>query len=387
METLYTSKPSVGMEELKRVQKVFDSNWLGMGDVVRKFEIEVENFLGNGIVIAVNSGTSALHLALESIGIRAGDEVIAPSLTFCASIQVITALGAKPIFCEVNSNNLSVNIEDIKSKINSRTKAIIPVHYCGIACEMDSLIEIKNEFDIHIIEDAAHAFGSKYNGKKIGSFGDICCFSFDPIKNITCGEGGAIVVHDKKLADLIRKKRVLGIDKDGWQRHTENKQGYYDVSTQGFRYHMSNINAAIGLAQLERVESFYKKKIDLVQHYNLRLTKIEYMELLDWNLSETFPFAYVVKVTKGHRDHLMKHLLKNNVQSGLNYIPNHLQSYFKTNVTLPLTEQIFDELITLPLYNDLTINEVEYVIECIESYFNSRTRRASTSFKEEVSNV
>ena len=354
METLYPSKPSVGIDELKQVQKVFDSNWLGMGDDVRQFEIKLENYLGKGNVIAVNSGTSALHLALESIGVKQGDEVIVPSLTFCASVQVITALGAKPVFCEVNSNNLNVNIEDIKLKISSKTKAIIPVHYCGIASDMDSLMEIKNEFNIHIIEDAAHAFGSKYNRKKIGSFGDICCFSFDPIKNITCGEGGAIVVHEEKSADLIRKKRVLGIDRDGWQRHTENKLGYYDVSTQGFRYHMSNINAAIGLVQLEKLESFHKKKIDLVQYYNLRLNKINNIKLLDWNLSETFPFAYVIRVTNGHRDFLKKHLSKNNIQTGLNYIPNHLQSYFKSNIKLPVTEQIFDEIITLPLYFDLT---------------------------------
>jgi len=387
MDTLYPSKPSVGIDELKQVQKVFDSNWLGMGEVVRKFEIEVENYLEKGIVIAVNSGTSALHLALESIGICADDEVIVPSLTFCASVQVITALGAKPIFCEVNSNNLNVNIEDIKSKISLKTKAIIPVHYCGIASEMDSLLEIKKEFGIHIIEDAAHAFGSKYNGKKIGSFGDICCFSFDPIKNITCGEGGAIVVHDEKLAGLMRKKRVLGIDRDGWQRHTDNKEEYYDVSTQGFRYHMSNINAAIGLAQLEKVESFYKKKTSLVKYYNLRLSKIENIKLLDWNLSETFPFAYVVKVTNGYRDYMVKHLLKNNIRAGLNYIPNHLQSYFKTNVKLPITEQIFDEIITLPFYNDLTIDEVKYVIECIEGYFDVKNSKNLPSFKKKVYNV
>jgi dTDP-4-amino-4,6-dideoxygalactose transaminase len=387
METLYPSKPSVGIDELKQVQMVFDSNWLGMGEVVRKFEIKVKDYLGRGIVIAVNSGTSALHLALESIGICAGDEVIVPSLTFCASVQVITALGAKPVFCDINSNNLTVNIEDIKYKISSKTKAIIAVHYCGIASEMDSLMEIKNKFGIHIIEDAAHAFGSKYKGKKIGSFGDICCFSFDPIKNITCGEGGAIVVHDEELADLIRKKRVLGIDKDGWQRHTENKKVYYDVSTQGFRYHMSNINAAIGLAQLEKVESFYRKKIDLVQHYNLRLTEIENIKLLDWNLSETFPFAYVVKVKNGHRDYLVKHLFKNNIQTGLNYIPNHLHSYFKTNVELPVTEQIFDEIITLPLYNDLTVDEDEYVIKCIEGYFDDNNPKDSPNVKEEESNV
>lgn len=384
---IYPSKPSIGKEELDQVQKVFDSNWLGMGDFVSKFETEIEKYIGNGIAIAVNSGTSALHLALETIGIEKGDEVIVPSLTFCASVQVVTALGAIPIFCEVNLNDLNVDIEDIKSKISSKTKAIIPVHYCGIASDMDSLIEIKNDLGIHIIEDAAHAFGSLYNGKKIGSFGDICCFSFDPIKNITCGEGGAIIVNDEELAGLIRKKRVLGIDKDGWQRYTENGLGYYDVSTQGFRYHMSNINAAIGLAQLTKIDSFYRKKTSIVQLYNLRLSKIKYISILDWNLSETFPFAYVIRVTNGHRDYLAKHLLDNNIQTAINYIPNHLQSFFKTNDKLPITEQIFSEIITLPLYNNLITSEVEYVIECIERYFNELSSKDSFSFEKEVFNV
>lgn len=373
----YPSKPSIGLAELDQIQEVFNTNWLGLGEFVRKFEIEIEHFLGKGIVIAVNSGTSALHLALESIGVTAGDEVIVPSLTFCASVQVITALGAKPVFCDVNYNNLNINIEDVKSKISPKTKAIIPVHYCGIACDMAALMEIKNEYGIRIIEDGAHAFGSMYEGQKIGSLGDICCFSFDPIKNITCGEGGAIVVHDKELANLIRKKRVLGIDKDGWQRHKSNNCDYYDVSTQGFRYHMSNINAAIGLAQLEKAEMFRENKSKLVQQYNSELSLISNLQILDWNLSETFPFAYVVKVTNGHKDSLKNYLAKCNIHVGLNYIPNHLQSYFSTEIQLPITEQAFGEIITLPLYNDLTFDDVEYIIACIKSYFNETFNNVS----------
>ncbi len=246
MHELYTSKPSIGKKELKKVKTVFDSNWLGMGVFVQEFENELSKYLGVKNVIAVNSGTSALHLALEAVGIKKGDEVIVPSLTFCATIQVITALGAIPIFCEVNPYNLNLDFQDVKSKITSKTKAIIPVHYCGIACEMDDFLSLKTKHNISIIEDAAHAFGSSYQGKKIGSFGDICCFSFDPIKNITCGEGGAIVVHNDNLAELIKKKRILGINKDGWLRFNKNQDFGYDVSVQGFRYQMSNINAAIG---------------------------------------------------------------------------------------------------------------------------------------------
>ena len=383
MKKIYPSKPSVGIEEINMIQDVFESNWLGMGSSVNEFESEIEKYIGNGIVIAVNSGTSALHLALESLGIGRGDEVIVPSLTFCASVQVITALGATPVFCDVKSSDLCIDINDVKLKITSRTKVIVPVHYCGIVSDMDLLLEIKHKHGIRIIEDAAHAFGSSYKGKQVGSFGDICCFSFDPIKNITCGEGGAIIVHDENHANLIRKKRMLGIDKDGWLRHTTNTtQKDYDVVMQGYRYHMSDINAAIGIAQLAKIDSFRKKKSNLVQLYNMRLSKIKQITILEWNLPETFPFAYVIKVVTNYRNSLVKYLFDRNIQTGLNYIPNHLQSFFKTEIKLPATEKAFNEIITLPLYYDLSNDEVDYIINCIKDYFKEQETQNSYNFEK-----
>ncbi len=208
------SRPSVGMDEIEEIRKVFDSGWLGLGSTVFEFEKKLSEYLGGRDVIAVNTGTTALHIALDALGIADGDEVILPSLTFCASVQVITALRAVPVFCEINPDTLTVDINDVKQRITSRTKAIMPVHYCGQPCDMDALLALGRERNIMIVEDAAHAFGSSYQGKKIGSFGDVACFSFDPIKNITCGEGGAVVLGDDDIAEEIRRKRILGIDKD-----------------------------------------------------------------------------------------------------------------------------------------------------------------------------
>jgi dTDP-4-amino-4,6-dideoxygalactose transaminase len=365
------SRPSICKEELEEIEKVFATGWLGLGSTVFEFEAKIKDYLGAENVIAVNTGTTAIHVALDAFGVGEGDEVIVPSLTFCASIQAITMLGAIPVFCEVNPETLNVNIADIKEKITNKTKAIMPVHYCGQACEMDEIIEIAHARGIVVIEDAAHAFGSYYKGKKIGSFGDATCFSFDPIKNLTCGEGGAVVLSDDNIAEKIRVKRILGIDKDTWHRYRNERSDFYEVITQGYRYHMSNINAAIGLAQLRKFESFISRKKEIVERYNTAFKDIDSVKILTWNLRETAPFSYIIRVLNGERDNLSKHLKEKGVGSGIHYIPNHLQPFFEQfSLPLPITEQIGKEILTLPLYYDMTDDQVSTVIDAVQAYFN-----------------
>jgi len=367
---LPVSRPSIGQEELKEVEKVFSTGWLGLGSTVFEFENKLKDYLGAKHVLAVNTGTTALHIALDAFGIKDGDEVIVPSLTFCASIQVITALGARPVFCEINADSLNIDIPDVKKKITKKTKAIMPVHYCGQACDMDALMEIGKKQNIAIIEDAAHAFGSSYQGKKIGSFGDVTCFSFDPIKNLTCGEGGAVVLADDTIAELIRTKRILGIDKDTWHRYRNERAWFYEVTTQGYRYHMSNINAAIGLAQLKKVDSFIQKKKEIVQKYNDAFMNIDGIKILSWNLKETAPFTYIVRVLNGAREDLIAFLNGKGVGTGIHYIPNHLQPFFQSFATsLPITEQVGEEILTLPLYYDMTDEEISTVIQSVSEFF------------------
>lgn len=364
------SRPSIGLDELKAVKQVFESGWLGMGSVVFEFENILKAHLGAKYVIAVNTGTSALHIALEALGVRQGDEVIVPSLTFIGTIQAIIASKATPVFCDVYSDTLNISIEEVKKRITARTKAVMPVHYAGLPCKMEELLEIAKVKGVSVIEDAAHAFGSTYRGRKIGSFGDLTCFSFDPIKNITCGEGGAVVLNNDNIAQEIIKKRILGIDKDTWHRYKNERSWFYEVVTSGFRYHMSNINAAIGLIQFKKLNKFIKRKREIVKRYDQAFRGSPYIELLFRDYEETAPFNYIIKIKNGLRDRLLGFLNKNGVGAGVNYIPNHLQPLFKDSKSeLPVTEKVWKELISLPLYPDMSDNNVETVIEQVKLFF------------------
>lgn len=363
------SCPSIGKEELDEIDKVFNSHWLGIGEWVKKFEKEIREFIGTNNSIAVNTGTSALHIALDSIGIKEGDEVVVPSLTFAASVQAIAACRATPVFCDIREDTLNCDIDDIRRKITKKTKVIMPVHYSGLACDMDSIMKLAKEYNLRVVEDAAHAFGSIYKGRKIGSFGDITCFSFDPIKNITCGEGGIIVTNDDDLAKIMIKKRILGIDKDTWSRYQHKRDWFYNVSTLGFRYHMSNINAAIGLIQLKKFDAFINRKREIVKRYDDELSRIKGIEMLTRDYVNTAPFNYIIKVKKV-RDKLMGFLKKRGIDSGVHYIPNHLQPFFsRFKVSLPVTEKVWKEIVTLPLFYEMRDEDVEKVINSINEFY------------------
>jgi len=362
------AKPSIGNEELTNIKAVFDTAWLGMGSTVFEFEKAVSDSLGARHTIAVNTGTAALHIALDALDLQPSDEVIVPSLTFAASIQAIMSCNARPVFCEVDESTLNISIEDVKEKITKKTKAIMPVHYGGQPCDMDELLAIAQQHSLHIVEDAAHAFGSLYKGKKIGSFGDITCFSFDPIKNITCGEGGAVVTNSEELAQRVIKKRILGIDKDTWRRYKNERSWFYEVVDKGFRYHMSNINAAIGLAQLKKADGFAARKRQICRDYDAAFKGIEHIELLRRDYETIFPFNYVIKV-KDDRDALLERLKENEIDAGIHYIPNHLQPVFKEyTLALPVTERLFGQILTLPLYSDMQDSDVAKIIEAVKSF-------------------
>jgi len=370
---LPVSRPSIGEDELEAVKKVFDSGWLGLGSTVFEFENKLQEYLGAKNVIAINTGTTALHIAMDAFGISEGDEVIVPSLTFCASIQAITALRAVPVFCEVDPATLNIDVKDALARVTPRTKAIMPVHYCGNVCDMDTLLDFGRKNKIIIIEDAAHAIGSSYHGRRVGSFGDATCFSFDPIKNITCGEGGAVVLSDDAVAEEIRRKRILGIDKDTWHRYKNERSWFYEVTTQGYRYHMSNINAAIGVVQLNRIDSFIQKKKEIVQKYNDAFANIDGLKILTWDMEGTAPFSYILRVLGGAREGLIEFLKEKGIGTGIHYIPNHLHPFFKPfSTALPVTEQLGEEILTLPLYYDMTDEQVETVISSVVEFYSKK---------------
>ena len=373
MDLIPVSRPSISDDELESVKKVFDSGWLGLGAQVLEFEMALKKFIGAKHVVCTNTGTTALHLALDALGIGIGDEVVVPSFTYVATIQAITATGAKPVFCDINIDDLNLDLHDVKRKIGKKTKVILPVHSRGFPCDLDEIHAMAEKHNLFVVEDAAHAFGSLYKGKKIGSFGHIACFSFDPIKNITCGEGGAVVFQDSSLLEKIQQKRILGVDKDTWSRYRNERSWFYDVVTQGYRYHMSNINAAIGLIQLNKFNAMNRRKIAVAQAYDKAFEGIAGIKLLRNNgYKDIGLFVYILKVKKG-RNELMDHLAHNGVGSGIHYIPSHLFTFYKTDgCHLPVTEQIYKEILTLPLFPDITDAEVSRIIDAVKSWIPAR---------------
>lgn len=365
------SRPSVGREELRGVEEVFKAGWLGMGSVVFEFENLLKKYLGARNIIAVNTGTSALHIALCSMGIKSGDEVILPSLTFASSPQAVLMCGAKTVFCDIEEDTLNMCVADVKKKITRKTKAIMPVHYSGLPCDMDSILALAKKHGLRVVEDAAHAFGSVYNGKKIGSFGDVTCFSFDPIKLITCGEGGAVVTDDDTLAKKIVRKRMLGIDKDTYSRYRHKRNWFYEVNEPGFRYHLSNINAAIGLAQMKKVDMFVDRRKVIARMYDRALDAIEGISLIKKDYDEVAPFNYIIKVRNNRREKLMAFMEERGVESGVHYIPNHIQPLFKNLKTrLPHTDKIAGQILTLPLYYGMSDKDVKKVSDSVREYFS-----------------
>ncbi len=386
--TIPVQRPCLGPEELQAVGRVFESRWLGLGSFTEAFERELQTFLGVRHAVAVNSGTAALHIALEILDLQPGDEVLVPTLTFVATAQAVVMAGATPVFCDVDARTFNLDVRDTAARITPRTKAVIPVHYGGTACDMEAIDRLAADAHITVVEDAAHAFGSTYRGRKIGALGHLTCFSFDPIKNITCGEGGAIVTNDQDLASRAAACRLLGITRDAWSRRGTACPWSYDVAGPGYRYHMSNINAAIGLEQLKRFEAFRERRRAIARRYDEALAGIAGLVRREQHLEETCPFFYVIRVLDGRRDALMEHLKEHGITTAVHYIPNHLHQAFAPlqKSPLPVAERLIGEILTLPLFYEMTDEQVELVIAAIRRFFPaaphavagvSRTRTAA----------
>jgi len=365
------SRPSIGEAELSAVGRVFETGWLGMGSEVERFEKRICSYVGAEHAVAVCNGTSALFLALDSIGVGEGDEVIVPSYTYVASVQAITAAGATPVFCEVSGRDLNIDLDDAESRITPRTKAIMPVHFRGMPCRMDALLELAESRGLRILEDAAHAFGSHYKGRPIGSFGDVTCFSFDPIKPVTCGEGGAVVTADPELAELMQRKRILGIDRDTLSRYRNRRSWEYDVLVQGYRLHMSNINAAIGLVQMDRIGELRSARNRICHRYDLELADLGSISTIPFDYEGSCQFMYIVLVD-GDRQGLIRHLRDRGVGSGIHYIPAHTFSLYRSEApSLPITEELYRRILTLPLYPDMTGDDQTTVIDALRDWDES----------------
>jgi len=318
-------------------------------------------------VVCVNTGTSALSLSLSALGLKNGDEILVPSLTYVASYQAISATGAKPVSCEVDPRTLFINSDDARSRVTKNTKAIMPVHYASSSKGMSDIYKLASEFDLRVVEDAAQAFGSMREGNLIGTEGDVICFSFDGIKNITSGEGGAILSSDHDFIEKVKDARLLGIEKDTDKRYLGQRSWDFDVKNQGFRFHMSNIMAAIGIAQLERIDFFKTKRQKVVNKYINELDVLIDVNFLDFNFNEILPHIIVLKVK--NRDQLREYLVKNNIECGLHYKPNHILTKYASNYSLPVTENIYKSILSLPCHFDLTNKEQNFVIRKVKEFY------------------
>ena len=362
------SKSFLGDEEKAALVQVIEDGYLGMGSYVGDFEKLLEDYFQRPVV-CVATGTAALQLSLQAIDIQPGDEVLVPALTFVASFQAISGAGATPIACDVDEETLFIDIKDAANKMTRRTKAIMPVYYAGGYGDVQGLMELARDSGIRVIDDAAHAFGSKRKGSLIGSFGDISCFSFDGIKNITSGEGGCIVSDDPEVIQKVKDARLLGIESDTENRLSGKRSWQFNVSRQGWRYHMSNLMASIGISQFHKRDLMFERRMLLAKRYDFLLQDCGAIQLLPHNYDEIVPHIYVIRV-KGlnDRDKVVNELLEKGIQLGKHYMPNHFLDFYRESSKKPLknTESIWPELITLPLHPELTTDQVDYICKTLK---------------------
>lgn len=367
-DKIRVSKSVLNNEEAKAVSRVIlEDGYLGMGKEVQKFEEDLRKFLGTKRkVICLNSGTAALHLAVASIT-KPGDEVLVQSLTYLASFQAISGAGAVAVACEVDPKTMTIDLKDAEKRITSKTKVIMPVHYAGDPGNLNEIYKFAKNHNLRVIEDAAHALGAIYEKKLIGSFGDIICFSFDGIKNITSGEGGAVVTADSRVAQYVQDGRLLGVHKDTKKRYKGLRSWKFDVIHQGYRYHMSNLFAAIGRVQLRKFSLFKKNRQYLAKRYVKLLKNIKGIEIFEKDYDNIVPHIFPIKVMDNRRDKLLQYLNDNNIECGIHYYPNHLLSYYRPGF-LPVTERIYNQLLTLPLHPDLTEAQQDKIISFIKKF-------------------
>ena len=369
METMVIrlSKSSIGEAEKLAVMGVLDREFLGMGEEVQQFEEELTKFFGRPAVCVAN-GTAALHLALQAAGIGLGDEVLVQSLTYVSSFQAISATGAKPVACDVDAETLCLDWKDAEKRVTPNTKAIMPVHYAGGVGALNQIYAFAEKYGLRVIEDAAHAFGTIYQGKKVGGFGDIACFSFDGIKNITSGEGGCIVTEDEDILQKVCDARLLSVEKDTENRFSGNRSWEFNVKEQGWRYHMSNIMAAIGLEQLKRFPELAKKRKLLAKKYSEILQNYPQIHPIQKDYIDIVPHIFVVQV-KGldSWERLQENMQSEGVQIGLHYKPNHHLDYYNntSHDQLIVTDNIIQELVTLPLNTDMCNRDILKVVKAL----------------------
>jgi len=372
-EMIPVFKPLVEQEEINASVKALEMGWLGMGSYVGEFEAAIKKVINapDRYVAAVSTGYAALHLGLLIAGVGPGDEVITPAFNNIADFQAILATGGKPVFCDIDKDSLCIDIEKAEQLIGPKTKAIIVMDYDCVLCDHDRIAELAKKYNLRVIHDAAHSMGSKYKGKMVGSFSDICMFSFDPVKTITCIDGGALVVRTEEEIKRIHEMRLVGMTQPATIMYTNNRAWTYDVKQIGFRYHMANLHAAIGLTQLAKMKRISESRRAACRYYNERLSKIPVVIVPKTDFSDITPFLYYIRVPEEMRDSLRAHLFERGIDNGIHWQPGHWFTLLKNcrKGDLSITDQVGKEILSLPLHSMISKETQDRVISSIESFF------------------
>lgn len=372
--------PDIGDEEIDSVVATLRSGWVTTGPKTHEFEQAFASYIGGNVeAIAVNSATAGLHLALEACGVKTGDEVIVPTLTFTASAEIIRYLGADPVFIDCDPITLNLDIKQIEAKTTPRTKAIVPVHFAGLACDMEQILTIARKHNLKVIEDAAHALPSTINNILVGQHdSDAIVYSFYATKTITTGEGGMIVTKNSDIANRCKTMRLHGINRNAFDRYVSTKPSwYYEVIAPGYKYNLTDIASAIGLAQLAKADRFHKRRSQMAERYFAELKSLPLKmppnvansatDIHSWHLF----VVNLLPAAKMTRDEFIAQMSEAKIGTSVHFIPLHLQPYWKNNYNLdskdfPHATKYYHTAISLPIYTKMTDDEHEYIIKTIK---------------------
>lgn len=368
-------RPCLGEEEASAVAEVVRSGWLTLGPKTFEFERQFARYVGAEHAVAVSSCTAALHLALEAIGLRPGDEVLLPTTTFTATAEVVTYFGARPVLVDIDPKSMNLDPSDAAKRITPRARAIIPVHLAGLPCAMDQVAVLAKQHGLAVIEDAAHALPSSYRGKRIGSLGNLTAFSFYITKPLTTGEGGMVTTQDAALADRIRLMRLHGISRDAWKRYSSEGSWFYEVLEAGFKYNMTDLQAALGLIQLAKCDAMNESRQKVAAAYSAAFSRLDGLEVptdssettSSWHLYILRLRLERLRITRGQFVELLK---DRGVGTSVHFIPLHLQPYYQKALgyregDLPCAEREYPRCISLPIYPTMSEDGVRYVIESV----------------------
>lgn len=374
--------PLIEQPEIDEVVASLKSGWLGTGPKAHTFEEMFKEYKGSKFAMALNSCTAALHLSMLAIGIKPGDEVIVPTMTFASTASVVIHCGGTPVFADCKKDTMNIDPEDLERKITPKTKAIIPVHFAGRACEMDKIMDVAKRNKLKVVEDCAHAIETEYHGKKAGTFGDLGCFSFYVTKNIVTGEGGMAITDNEDYASIIKIMGLHGMSRDAWKRFSDSGYKHYQVLYAGYKYNMMDIQAAIGIHQLPRIHRYWKRRQEIWSRYNEAFKDLPVFtpSPVEQNTKHAYHlYTLLLDVDQLNmtRDEFLDEMTKRNIGVGVHYNALHLHPYYQTNFgykigDFPNAEWISERTVSIPLSAKLTDEDVKYVIETVKETLSDR---------------